>query len=402
MRVRRLAPAIKDDSERSRLDLAACTQILSRGWRGGLSSDQLAECFEHGQTLARAANDRVALARLTAAYGTFRGLAGGSYDDHVRYACEAVSIADEVGDRRLSVAVGSHYAFARMFQGRPHEVLSACDAVLGLVGDDPQFGRKQMGYSPLAGMLFGRGVALSWAGRLEEARSQLELGYRVSTEVGDREAMTWISQYWPYMAWLLGGPESGLQQAQRAFDLAEDLGNGSSRVIAHASLGIAHTLEANYADAISMIEKALELIEELNTHRTFRPRVLASLAEAQAFSGLLGEACRNAEEAISQTGGGGVGAYAVYARLVMVRICLGEGADSLVDKVPACLGSAEDLIEKYDIACYRPHALELRAHLAQRAGDVQSFSRLATEARRLYREIGAHGHEERLAGSMGP
>ncbi len=402
IRVREIAPSIDDERERSRLDLAACTQILFRGWRGGLSSDQLAECFEDGQTLARAADDRVALARLTAAYGTFRGLAGGSYDDHVRYACEAVSIADEVGDRGLSVAVGSHYAFARMFQGRPQEVLSACDAILDLVGDDPQFGRKLMGYSPLTGMLFGRGVALSWAGRLEEARSQLELGLRIATEVGDRETMTWISQYWPYMAWLAGGPESGLQQAQRAFDLAEELGNGSSRVIAHASLGIAYTLEANYADAISVIEKALELIEELNTHRTFRPRALASLAEAQALSGNMDGACRNAEEAISQTGGGGVGAYAVYARLVLARAGLSEGAGTLIEKVPTCLQSAEDLVKAYDIACYRPHVLELRALLAKRSGDVQTFTRLATEASELYRQIGASGHEKRLAGLLGP
>ena len=188
-----------------------------------------------------------------------------------------------------------------------------------------------------------------------------------------------------------------MQHARRCFDLSENLGGGANRVLAGTALGLAFTVEADYPNAISTLGKAASLIDDLNTFKVYKPQVLTLLAEAQAASGDHEKARQHAEEAIRLTESDGVGGYAADARLALARICLESDPARLSDKASACLDSAEQLVETYGIESFRPRILELRAIDARRMGDGEKFIRLTTDARSLYREMGASGHERRLA-----
>jgi hypothetical protein len=61
------------------------------------------------------------------------------------------------------------------------------------------------------------------------------------------------------------------------------------------------------------------------------------------------------------------------------------------------LGRAAELIEEFGARVYRPQICEERAELARLRGGDATYQRHLREAHRLYTEMGATGHAERLA-----
>ena len=401
LRVRELAQQIEDPAESSALGIGSCLQILAFAWRGGRTPAELAKYFEEGRRLALAANDRLMLARLISAYGTICGLAGGSLEDYLRYVGEAGEIADAVGDEDLRAATATSMAAVRLYEGRPHEIMSACRAGLAITGTDLTKGRALLGFSPRGAMLFFLSVALAWNGRLEDARAQLAAGQREADEGGENEVVTWFQQCWAHLAHFTGGPESGMDQARQCFELAEKLGNGSSRVLARTSLGLAHMLEGHPDEAVATLDEAIALVRDLNTQRTYLPQVLGVLSEAHTVGGRFDEARRVAEQAVAITAAGGYATYGVLAYNALARALLAGNDEAPAAGVAAALDAADELVSLYDIGVFRPQVRELRAEVARRAGRDEEAAHLTAEALALYREIGAAGHEARLSAANG-
>jgi tetratricopeptide (TPR) repeat protein len=342
------------------------------------------------------------LARLTAAYGTICGLAGGSLTDYLRYVQEAGEIAASADDEELRAAMATSLAAVKLYEGKPREIEAACRAGLAVTGPDLTKGRALMGFSPRGALLFFLSVALGWGGRLAEARARLAAGQREVDAGGEREVQTWFEQLWAHIAYMTGGPDSGMEQARHCFELSEKLGNGSSRVLARTSLGVAHLLEGNYDEAVANCESAVALIEALNTQRTYLPQVQAVLSEAHCRAGRTGEARRIAEEALRITSAGGYGTYAVLAHMALARALLAEEGHLSAADIERTLAEANRLIEAHDIGGFRPQLRELEANLARREGRDDDAARLLTEALRLYRDVGATGHAARLEAAPDP
>jgi class 3 adenylate cyclase/tetratricopeptide (TPR) repeat protein len=400
-RVRELAQQIEDPAERSGLGIASCLQILAFAWRGGRTPAELEKYFEEGRRLALADNDRVMLARLMSAYGTICGLAGGSLKDYMRYVGEAGKIADAVGDESLRAATATSLAAVRLYEGRPHEIISACRAGLAITGADLTKGRALLSFTPRGAMLFFLSVALAWNGRLADARTQLAEGQQEAEEGGEREVVTWFQQCWAHLAYFTGGRESGMDQARQCFELAEKLGNGSSRVLARTSLGLAHMLEGHSEEAVATLNETVALVHELNTQRTYLPQILAVLSEAHTLSGRFEQARRVAEEAVAITKGGGYATYGVLAYNALARALLACNGKSTLADITAALDAAEALVARYDIGAFRPQVREIRAEAARLAGRDNAAERLTAEALAQYREIGAAGHAVRLSAGSG-
>ncbi len=65
------------------------------------------------------------------------------------------------------------------------------------------------------------------------------------------------------------------------------------------------------------------------------------------------------------------------------------------------LARAVELIEELGARVYRPQVCEERAELARLRGDEAARDRELREAHRLFTEMGATGHAERLARELG-
>jgi adenylate cyclase len=101
-RVRELARQVGDMTEAAALTIVACSQALTHGWRMGASATEWADLFEEGCAAAQRIGDLAGLATLNANYSSVRGLNQAIANDYVRYAGEAVRIADRKVTRRYA------------------------------------------------------------------------------------------------------------------------------------------------------------------------------------------------------------------------------------------------------------------------------------------------------------
>ena len=108
-----------------------------------------------------------------------------------------------------------------------------------------------------------------------------------------------------------------------------------------------------------------------------------------------------AQEAIQTSHQRGTRGYECYAHLVRARVLLkARGAAARAD-IEAALAKCLSLVEDTGTRCYEPCVHEERARLAHLLDDVTRHEHELREAHRLYTEIGAAGHAERLATELG-
>ena len=71
------------------------------------------------------------------------------------------------------------------------------------------------------------------------------------------------------------------------------------------------------------------------------------------------------------------------------------------ERIEATLDAAEALVAETGARVLSPQITELRGELAGPRGDLAERERLLRDAHRLYTEVGAAGHAERLARELG-
>jgi hypothetical protein len=89
--------------------------------------------------------------------------------------------------------------------------------------------------------------------------------------------------------------------------------------------------------------------------------------------------------------------FGIGARLEAADVLFAADGAAAEQTVLRELQIASRLIEETGAECYRPKLHELRAGLARVHGDGATCERELHEAHRLYTEMGATGHAERLA-----
>jgi len=90
-----------------------------------------------------------------------------------------------------------------------------------------------------------------------------------------------------------------------------------------------------------------------------------------------------------------------HIRLSLARVLRGADGLAAQQEIEAALDRALELIEETDSRVFVPQVHEERAALAQLLGDDATRQRELREAHRLYTEMGATGHAERLAEELG-
>ena len=119
----------------------------------------------------------------------------------------------------------------------------------------------------------------------------------------------------------------------------------------------------------------------------------APWVEAQLGVGDLRAARRAAEDAITGTSHSFLHGGESWLALARLRIRTDEARDD----VEAALVKAAELLHEGGIRIHEPKLHEVRADLARREGDPAAAERELREAHRLFTEMGATGHAERVA-----
>ena len=108
-----------------------------------------------------------------------------------------------------------------------------------------------------------------------------------------------------------------------------------------------------------------------------------------------------AEEAVAVARRQGARYFEVMAQIALARALRAESGADAGDEIDRCLDVARELVSETGGRALEPQIGEERARLAELRGDDSANQRELREAHRLYTEIGAAGHAERLARELG-
>jgi class 3 adenylate cyclase/tetratricopeptide (TPR) repeat protein len=400
-RVRELALAVQEASERTELTLQACFQILSLGWRIGGSEAESASVYEEGRALAERAGDRRTQAILAGVYGLVRVSITGSALDYIRYGEEGARIAAECDDPAVRAAVGVYPTFGHISAGDGRAALEWSARVLEEVRSDNALGKQILGLSPRVAMLQVRAFAFTYLGRLEEAWREVKEAERVAQESQELEVLVWTRSVRSYLAYTCGGGESVLEYSRRSVEIAEKLDNEFCRVFAYLTLGTAYLIDAQPSAACDALRASAAIYRDRRAGAVIASQMFAVLADAQLLLGERTEALATAREAIDLGSAGGCRYYEAHAQLALAAALL--ATDGVVPRaeIESALERAEHLVESIEGRSLSPRILETRGRLAAALGDAPASGRSLREALELYRAIGATGHAERMARELG-
>jgi hypothetical protein len=248
----------------------------------------------------------------------------------------------------------------------------------------------------------GRALALTYSGRLDEAD---KLSLTIPRSGPDRRPqgeMEGFGHGQRAHAQLSRGhlPEA-LRHARRALEIAETLDSPLSQVAARVNCCYAGSLLGLWSEIEHWAEAGIEIIRAHHVSMQLEPVLLTFWAESLADRDEIARARELNAEAISKAQPLGARIYEFRAHLGHARIELRACASDNTGTIAAALDRAEQLTREIGLVAWLPWVHEERAALAAMLGDETHREAHLQEARRLYRNIGASGHLERLTAKSG-
>ena len=385
-----------EDEEPARaLRTRAFQEALRLSFRVGVPPDDAAALYTRGRAFLVANGDEQALAVLTCHYSTLRQSAG-DLPGYLALAEEAMAMARRSGDPTTPAALALDLSYARLCHGALAAAVDANDEALLLVGDDAQMGADIVGYSPLIMNLGFSAFALSQMGEHAEAERRLKRAMQIGEAEAAPETLSWLSYPRIELELLRGNSEEALRAGRHGLEQAERSGSRFDAVAGRCWLGQAHVAAGNWREAAELLESAAALAREQTTALDII--LLASWALPSSHLGLgdVGRARALADAALEQCS-------AQAARVPLCRVHLVRAAIAAADpqaqsgQAEADLDAAERLVTETGANALLPQIHEGRAALAVGAAREGCLR----EAHRLFTEMGATGHAERLARELG-
>jgi class 3 adenylate cyclase/tetratricopeptide (TPR) repeat protein len=398
-KVRELADALPESAETTTLGLQARISLLNYGWRLGISREQAEALFNEAERMASNAGDISSRAILLTTYGLLRGVSDGDLPEYARLARQAIALAEESGNPALYVAIATGtYAFYSI--GEHHECVTICDRALELANGDPSVGAGPLVACPYAFCLLLKGNSLVLLGQLDEACRLFEQGRQIAREQGDIETVGWSHNLSTWHAYVQGEPDVALGHARQGLEIAERIGSSFSRAWAWLWLGLAELMRGEWRQAIDALERSATIAREGRTAVESEAWRLGMLGESYLGLGDPERARAVAEERIEIARAQGNVPGETLARLALARVLLGSTGAAECEQIEAALARALELARDTSSKAFEPLVHVELAELARQSGAAEECQRELREAHRLFREIGATGHMERLAGEL--
>ena len=398
-KVRELADTLPESAESGALGLTARISLLDYGWRLGMSHEQAEKLFGEAERIASQAGDIGPRALLLAAYGAVRGLNDGDVREWITLSRNAFALAEESSDPALYLAlVRDVYSF--FVSGDLRGGVAICDRAIELADGDPAVAAGTTLVCPYAYCHVIKGLFVLYLGELEEARRLIEQGRKLAREHGDIETVGWSHMFSTSVAFVAGEPDAALGPAQHALEIAERHGSSFSRAWAWASLGQAEHMRGEWQRAIEALERSAEISRQRRAAAEAEAFRLPQLAEAYLGLGDVGRARALVDEGLEFTRACGHVSGESYANYVLGRVLLASAGSSGRDQIEAAFARARELNREMELRALEPLVRVEIAELARQCGDEQWRERELREAHRLFAELGAAGHAERLTAEL--
>jgi adenylate cyclase len=386
-----LSPKVPADHA---LVFEAASQILYLGSFEGLDSGEARSCFGWAKQSCEENGNRAGLAVLLARSAFFLGGIG-EMGECLKYLAESISLADQTGYPFVQAGsrAGATYWFLQA--GRLREALAAADEGLGIletIGGDPT---SVLG-DPVVVMQNFRGWTLRWMGRLEEAQRTLERTKERAETRGDLTMLEIAHAGLAQVGEALGRLDMLRFHARQCLDLGMQLKSPRMRNLGLLMWGRSLLLDGQAEEAVQQFEEVCSVLETRGVTREVEAVNLGALALAQARCGRIAEARDTARRAVEAGAHNGTLAFQAYALCEQAAVLLLD-MDSSTKDVANALDMASELIEQTGSAFLMPYVHRLRAQLAERTGDGETWRRELERAVRLLREMGASAAAEDVA-----
>ncbi len=295
-------------AEVDRLRALASGQIVSFGWREGMTAEEASPYAEEALRFARRPEEHsLHEPLLLASYGRILA-ASGATDDYVRLVQAALAVADVGGDPVHLGTVNVMLSQAYWLSGRLPEAIAANDAALAAFARADNRS-EEPGPGLTVNQVFGfdvrhwaeclRSRILVWLGRSDEA---LECIDRVSR--ADPEIVDLVVQFIPHcaaveLAWHRGDTALAQTHAAIVAAFAERSGTRYLHVMAQACLGLAAATAGENAVAERYLTEAVTAARAGKAALEFEARLLAHLAGIHQRAGQPERAAGVAAEAMA-------------------------------------------------------------------------------------------------------
>jgi tetratricopeptide (TPR) repeat protein len=373
---------------------------LSQGLTEGLSDEDAARLFEEGKELASCSGEPAQHAFLVYRYGIYRGLVGGAVEDWISLSVEALRLAEEAGDPAVEFYIRMGLAMGLDYAGRLRDALTLCNEALART-DDPHFATHLTGRSPYIFLLLQRGSALGEMGRLSEAKADLDRAIALARE--NEYLLSLSSALFARIlrAELVGERGTALADAQELVRLAEQTGSSATRLTAQAGLAIVHSLTGSPA-AVQLLEEAAQGLGEFVRISPLRAarglvtmsRLLLVAEDPDRARAVAEQATDSARDLTART-------TECFGQITLAEALRRTEGASAGGAIRSALARARSLVEETEARAYEPWILEEEGRLAHLEGDNARVEKKLREAHRLFLEMGATGHAERLARELG-
>jgi class 3 adenylate cyclase/tetratricopeptide (TPR) repeat protein len=395
-RVVDLSDELPASEERDALGLGARIATLHLGWRLGIGADEADALFREAEGIASKVDNPRLHALLVAGYGAVKGLGQGAVDEYADLARRAVEIGERSRDPELQVVLGTNgYAFA--LTGAYREGLTVVEHAIELAAGDPRAGAEM----PVVGCPYAlchaqKGELLADLGDLAGAERALTTGKAIAREQHDLETLAIGLNISAYLALAAGSAEAALAEAGKGVELSERIGGPWSRVWSWSLLGAAEAAGHNPDRALEALKRANTIATEHRAGEESLAYRLALLAEAELAIGRIERARKLASEALEVVETKTGPPLVLPACLAWTRVELAASEPAHPDRIESILRRALDLVAETGARRYEPLIRVETARLADRLGDQRRRDDELREARRLFTEIGATGHVERM------
>ena len=220
----------------------------------------------------------------------------------------------------------------------------------------------------------------------------------MAREQGDAETVGWSHSFEAWLHFFRGDPEAVHAHAQQFVESAERMGDAFSRSWAWQWMGWAEGMLGAYPQAVEGLERSLAISRDQRSAVEGEASRLSTLAEAYLGLGETDKARRLVGEALASVAAGHSQRYVeIDAQVALARILMHSPGAGAHEEIEAALTRALKVARELEAKAYEPIVHEAMANLARLMGDEDERERELREAQRLFTEIGASAHVQRLA-----
>ena len=386
--------ALPDSEEVRTLSLQASGEILSLGWRGGVTIAEMEAAFDAGRAAAEKAGDTNLLARLYTNYSAVL-VHRDRPAEAVRVAGDALGFAERSGDLGLLQAVRVNCAWCYVLTSQLQEGLAMIETVEGDATGNPRLGFDVLQYSPSLAALCAKSNVLMALGKPREALRLAERAVELSRTSDLPETLGWAHSAATYAAWFLEEPEQANRHGAQGLEEAQGLGNPLLLQAAWQGQGTARLTSNDWDGAVHGMGESLAIVRGRSVSKFQEPWLLAFQALAKWRRGDR-DALEVSTEALTVSRQPDMlFSQAPPPDLIQAQLLREIRGASARTEAQEHLGNAEQLIRKTGARLWQPFVHVEHAEWAKLDGDTETARTELEAAAELFEEMGAGGRAER-------